>query len=220
MRAYKFLSRKYGLESLCEKRLKISRISKLNDPFELAPYVLTNSGIRNTFFLTRDDLDKHTGLVCFSDDWRNPLTWAHYSDGQEGMCLGFEIPDIDPSDLENEVMRVAYKRDLLQFPADFDKLPEKGRFKIIRTILSTKFKDWQYEREIRWWVQLQNKESGLQFLDFSEKLRLVEAIVGARCKLDKNSILKALGPLANQVKVAKACASFSSFQMAQDEEFN
>lgn len=31
-----------------------------------------------------------TGLVCFSDDPRNILTWAHYADSHRGICLQFE----------------------------------------------------------------------------------------------------------------------------------
>jgi len=33
MRAYKFLNEKWGLAALNEKRLKLSRIFDLNDPF-------------------------------------------------------------------------------------------------------------------------------------------------------------------------------------------
>ena len=35
MRLYHFINKKYGLESLSLKRLKIAQIDKLNDPFEL-----------------------------------------------------------------------------------------------------------------------------------------------------------------------------------------
>lgn len=42
MRAYKFLDAHFGLRSLTEKRLKISTLRDLNDPFELLPYELSN----------------------------------------------------------------------------------------------------------------------------------------------------------------------------------
>ena len=43
MRAYKFLNAEFGLESLKEKRLKISTIHELNDPFELQPFKVPSS---------------------------------------------------------------------------------------------------------------------------------------------------------------------------------
>jgi hypothetical protein len=42
MKVYKFLDAHYGLKSLSEKRLKISTLKDLNDPFELLPYELSN----------------------------------------------------------------------------------------------------------------------------------------------------------------------------------
>ena len=43
MRVYKFLNAKYGLEALKNRRLKIARISDLNDPFELLGVNLSDS---------------------------------------------------------------------------------------------------------------------------------------------------------------------------------
>lgn len=42
MRAYKFLDQKFGLKSLSERRLKISTLHDLNDPFELLPYEMSS----------------------------------------------------------------------------------------------------------------------------------------------------------------------------------
>jgi len=46
MRAYKFLSAHFGLKSLYEKRLTISTIDDLNDPFELLPYNLSDPKLK------------------------------------------------------------------------------------------------------------------------------------------------------------------------------
>ena len=42
MRVYKFLDAHFGLKTLYEQRLKISKIDDLNDPFELLPFDLTD----------------------------------------------------------------------------------------------------------------------------------------------------------------------------------
>jgi len=62
MRAYKFLDAHFGLKSLYERRLKPSRISDLNDPFELVPYDLTDPVFRQTFLQTRDQMDEDRGV--------------------------------------------------------------------------------------------------------------------------------------------------------------
>ena len=47
MRVYKFLNCKYGLRALRERRLKISEVRSLNDPFDLLPFDLSDPELRN-----------------------------------------------------------------------------------------------------------------------------------------------------------------------------
>jgi hypothetical protein len=93
MRAYKFLNEHFGLKSLSERRLKISTLADLNDPFELLPYEMSDRNRRRALRETRDELARRRGMLCFSADWIDPVIWAHYSDKHRGLCLGFEIPD-------------------------------------------------------------------------------------------------------------------------------
>jgi hypothetical protein len=74
-------------QELEERRLKQSRVSDLNDPFELVPYDLTNLIYRKTFHQTWLDVDHERGLLCFSGDWKGPVIWAHYSDKHRGLSL-------------------------------------------------------------------------------------------------------------------------------------
>lgn len=101
MRAYKFLNAHFGLKSLYERRLKISRLDELNDPFEFLPFDLSNRAQRWAVRETRKQLGEKQGILCFSAAWSDPVIWAHYSDKHKGLCLGFEIP-------ENVGTRVTY----------------------------------------------------------------------------------------------------------------
>lgn len=220
MRVYKFLDATFGLKTLYEKRMKQSRVNELNDPFELTPYDLTNASIRKVFLQTRDNVSEERGLVSFSFGWRDPVIWAHYSDKHRGLSLGFEVPDMK-GDVENdECACVSYIKDPLDFPLGFSELGDKERFEIIRKILFTKFKHWEYEREVRLWGPLQREESGLHFLEFCENLRIAEVIVGASCALTRCAIIRALGALASDVKIIKARASYDKFEMVEDEGWN
>jgi hypothetical protein len=218
MRAYKFLDEKYGLKSLKEGRLKQSRISDLNDPFELVPYDLTDLIYRKTFHQTRVDVDRERGLLCFSGDWKNPVIWAHYSDKHRGLCLGFEIPELMGDPQNDDTDHVTYIEKPLQCP-DFDGMSEAEHISFTRTALFTKFKHWEYEKEIRVWELLQNAEDGFNFVSFGENLRLVEVILGARSALGRAQILDVLGPLAKSVKIGKARAAYNQFEMVEDEDW-
>ncbi|HXM22427.1 MAG TPA: DUF2971 domain-containing protein [Terriglobales bacterium] len=203
MRAYKFLDSNFGLKSLREKRLKISTLHDLNDPFELLPYELSDRNLRRALRATRDELATRRGILCFSADWKDPVIWAHYSDKHRGLCLGFEIPD-------EQCRRVKYVPKRLPFPAG----PVLGD---AETLLFTKFINWKYEQEIRVWAALNSKEDGLYFSYFGEAFRLVKVIAGARCTLLENEIAQALSPLAENVVVIQARAGFKEFEIVKDK---
>ena len=76
-----------------------------------------------------------------------------------------------------------------------------------------------YEHEIRCWAPLEkpDAENGLSFVNFSDKLKLVEVILGARCDKTKAEVVEAIGPEADDVKIIKARAAYDRFQMVVDE---
>ena len=92
MRVYRFLDEKYALKSIEERRLRISRIMELNDPFEFLGAHLADRDLRRGMQAMKKELSKNRGLICFSQRWRNPLLWSHYANRHRGICLGFEVP--------------------------------------------------------------------------------------------------------------------------------
>lgn len=219
MRVYKFLDEEFGRKSLKQKRLKISRIEDLNDPFELLPYDHTQPDLRYAFLKTRDDMAEDRGVVCFSASWSDPVIWAHYSEKHRGMCLGFDIPEIDENSAD-EIMRVKYEANPLPFPPNYLDLSAQQSSVIVRKVLSTKFENWKYEKEIRMWVQLQRQEKDgeLYFLHFGGKLQLAEVVLGVRCKISKGAILDELGSAVKEVNVRRARAAHSTFEMVDDDD--
>jgi len=147
--------------------------------------------------------------------WSNPVIWAHYGDKHRGLCLGFEVPEMHGDPENDESHHVNYIATPLLFPLDFDNLPDLERFETVQKILFTKFDHWAYEQEVRVWAPLQNEENGLHYLEFDDKLKLVEVIIGAKCTLPKSAITRALGALAGQVKIITARASYDKFEMVE-----
>jgi hypothetical protein len=203
MYVYRFLCEKFGLKSLQERRLKIAQVGDLNDPFELLPFKCTNKSQRTALWNSRAQLAERRGIVCFSATWRDPVMWAHYSDKHRGLCLRFQVP-------RNKCRRITYTAERLPFP----KAPTWAD---AEALLFTKYKNWEYEQEIRMWATLEDQESGLYFADFDTTLRLASVIVGARCTVSDGDLREALGTQASEVRVVKARASFLRFEIVGTE---
>ena len=94
---YNFMSGDHGLKNITGHRIKISRISDLNDPYELAGIAFSDVELVAALDRTKAQLDKTKGLICFSQDWGNPVMWSHCADRHRGICLGFERHGEDPA---------------------------------------------------------------------------------------------------------------------------
>lgn len=203
MRVYKFLDAQFGLKSLYERRLKISRIEDLNDPFELGAFDLTHPTLSDHVESVRKNADDRVGLLCFSSSWSSPLIWAHYSDKHKGVCLGFEIPAGD---------RVIYISQPIQLPLDASS--EENR-ELVTGYRNKKYGGWCYEDEVRVWKKLEDQR-GLCFADFGDDLRLLEVIAGMACSITEAEVVRAVRDPS--VKIIKARLASNEFKIVADED--
>jgi len=205
MKLFHFRDENFGLKSIKERRLKISRIMELNDPFEFLGASLANPEFRKAITSTKKQLSKTTGILCFSKNWKNPVQWSHYANKHKGICMGFEVPDQYPFEVE-------YKNERLDPGAEID-LHDMYKF------LSTKFIHWSYEEEWRLFVTLDKneEENGLYFSDFSEKLELKQVIVGAQSEITRKQLSDALGDLSGNIEVFKARPAFKTFEVVRNK---
>lgn len=186
MRLYHFLSQDNAIKTLKNKRIKVSIINELNDPFEFLPRILGSNREANEklFFKWKAEISKERGIVCFSKRWINPLLWSHYADKHEGFALGFDIPN-------DVLLKVKYRKKRLLFPwnsypkDDKQTLPSKLRF--VKELIKTKFSSWAYEEEFRYGCSLSDciQEEGVYFENFDDSLILREVIAGCRSKPSK-----------------------------------
>jgi hypothetical protein len=196
MIVYKFLNETFGLQSLRDRRLKISRINQLNDPFEFLAVSLKSKELRRAFNVMKTTLSSKIGILCFSSYWSNPVLWSHYSDLHRGVCLGFE------AGAELESIDYVARRII---PSE-DWLDASDAESTVRRLLRTKFKHWEYESEVRMFVRLEkiDPETGFYFKRFSSELELREVIVGAQSDLSRREITSALGAQDSGIEITKA----------------
>jgi hypothetical protein len=206
MLAYKFLTAEFGLKSLREKRLKLSTVDDLNDPFELLPYDMTDRKNRGIVREAAKVWGAKYGMLCMSADWRDPVIWAHYADKHKGLCFGFEVA-------EKTVRHVRYVDRRLPFPKSPDAIETEEAF----NWFLTKFKSWAYEKEIRSWMELVDTfDGGLHFKSFDASLRLVKVIAGARCPTSLQELKNAVRTRTD-VEFIKARAGFGEFEIVVEE---
>ncbi len=207
-RVYKFLCEKWAIEDIKMRRIKISEIHDLNDPFELIPFDLSDPERRKAVLDARNKMNER-GIFSFSRSWSSPLLWAHYADKHRGICLGFDVARAD------EILKIVkYEKERCPFPDELDE-------EIAQQFLYTKFADWKYEEEVRVYTSRDVEENGNYFANFDEDendLTLREVILGHRCCTERGSILALLSSYSEPVSVIKARLSYDSFLVVEDEK--
>ena len=201
-RVYKFLATEWALDDIRRRRIRISEIHDLNDPFELIPFDLSDIEQRKQLLRARDEMARR-GILCFSHSWSSPLLWAHYADRHRGICLGFDMED-------QAVKTIEYVSDRLPFPTELS----DG---VAQQWIYTKSAAWKYEDEARAFVSRDQEEDGHYFARFDDNnMRLREVILGHRCCMERGAILALLGPYREEPAVIKSRPSDTSFEMVED----
>lgn len=206
MHVYHFLSERWAIDDLENRRLKISLFHELNDPFELMCYELPTAAYRVAFRDKKERLAREFGLLCFSRSWKSPVLWSHYADKHKGICLGFAADD---------VVQVTYTTTRPHFagsPADITDT-------FAHEWLCTKFEGWKYEDEVRAIARLDEaeKQSGRYYRRFGPRLQLKQVIVGPLCHVTAR-LQKAIATQAGEVEFVKARLAFRSFGVTKNKQ--
>jgi len=214
MRLYYYTAKQWGLKSLWERRLKIAEYGDLNDPFELLPFEQTDKEARKRLEIVVKVLSNHGhGVLCFSESWQSTLMWAHYGDKHKGMCLGFEIED-GPF-----LTKIEYVPNRIPSPIDFTKPLGGVDNPMLAKCLNVKHSGWEYEKERRLRVRLQEKRDGIYYNPFNNGMQLREVIIGARSTLSIVDVAEAIGNKPDaDVDVWTASAAHDTFSMCVNPE--
>ena len=190
---YHFLSYKSAVNDLENKRIKVSTLGSLNDPFEFMPYGRYGFKERQSYNRVFRAVSKKWGILCFSRTWKEQLLWAHYGDKHEGIALGFEIP-------KDKIIKVKYNSSEIREKFELTDDPNENERRFLN-LADKKFREWKYEKEFRLLIELKDckSEANYYFIPFGDILRLREVILG--CRFDHKNRREAISGLANQLKV-------------------
>jgi hypothetical protein len=212
MRAYYLCGVQHAISNIALRRLKVSRYSDLNDPFEVASVAAKDPKGRDGLKVGKAIMDERFGCLCFSKSWSDPLLWAHYAEKHYGLALGF---DIDDDLLET----IHYIKDRLPLEIGSKDAKPTVNLEVAGDWMSMKFAGWQYEDEVRASIPLDPSkiQGGLYFTEFSEGLILKEAILGVRCELPIGKVRDLVSTFQPTVSVVKARLANDAFRIEADE---
>ena len=209
MRLYHFLDRKWGLDDIRNRRLKIARLNQLNDPFEMLSIRTDDSELRHFLEKSKTIMSRSKGILCFSRNWHNPVQWAHYSEKHQGICLGFDVPD-------EVAVSVRYSAKRLEDDGSIRTGGERA-LEFMERLLTTKYSHWRYEKEVRCFMDIghENLNEPIWYEPFAPHFQLREVIVGLASSITRSEINAALGELTKTVKIRKARRAFRTFSVVE-----
>lgn len=210
---YYFTSSQHGLEAIRDKRLKIARISELNDPFEFAAVIGGPEFNRSSAEVKRQ-LNEKFGIICFSSDWHHPLMWSHYAAKHSGLALGFSIRNHSN---QKSMMAVSYIEERPKNYFDMTASQDE-KLEIMEKQLYSKAAYWKYEKEHRLVLGLEvlDPVTELYFHDYDAYLSLDEVIVGERCEVTKDRLSRIFADADVLAMTYDAKCSKSHFAMDRD----
>ena len=210
---YRYYNHKYGFIALNQKRIKVTQLKELNDPFELSGIYSPDPDMQNRIGQKKKEFSNQFGLICFSESWMNLIMWAHYADAYKGLCLGFDVSGL-PHDV---LFDVGYKTKQQLVNSSSRSLGENKQSdnndKNLRDFLLTKSSDWKYEKEWRCFINLDNEEDGNTYEKFPDMLILKEVIIGLHSSLSVSKIRKITDKISDEIDVFSTCKMSGQFAL-------
>lgn len=215
LKLYYLTSEKWAKVALLNRRLKVSTLDELNDPFELLGADIGEPSVRRILKYAQKTISNKFGLICMSSTWQSPVMWAHYGDKHRGVCLGFDVD-------EQAVHKVSYQASRLKNLLSKESRLTDVKLDVLLTLFSTKSVEWSYEKECRIIVPFSQSEldyEGRRFLCFKkDAFQLSEIILGYRCKWGLKEAANFLENIQTEVSLKRVRPSFKKFIMVQQRK--
>ncbi len=198
---YKYYPAEYGRQAIIKRRLKLSTLSDVNDPFEFAAINTKNKSCRRLLKVWRDTFPAKTGFVSFCENRKNPVIWSHYAENYKGICLGFDVK-------ENILNKIHYLPERVELSeAELEAACQDESRQYNPSFCFTKFSHWRYESERRAVFPLDGSDvireenprkehKYLYFIPFGREFVLREVILGPNyVETNRREVMNAIGEI-------------------------
>ena len=211
LRVYHISPADFAISNIRHGRMKVSRFIDLNDPFELMAMNFMERRTRKMVGDFKVEYDSCNGLLCFSEQWKNPVIWSDYGDKHRGICLGFNLKEDRAQKVRYEDRRIRAELDERGSPFQIDSMLQE-------LLICTKSRHWQYEKELRVILPLKEatKEGPMHFYAFNHDLQLVEVILGPKCSKSLDTMRQLTRTQHPHAVVFNARLGFKFFNVVPD----
>jgi len=168
MSIYKYFSvTEYTLKNLMENKICFNSIENFNDPFEGYGKFTIDVGrggkeyfdsinmgdieekfARNLGERLQEAVNQKKRILCLTEDYNNPLMWAHYADSHKGFCVEYRQADLEKLNVELKRVEYCERPDQIDLSALDNKFGNE-EMKKVEKLLFCKSKEWSYEKEWR-----------------------------------------------------------------------
>ncbi len=130
------------------------------------------------------------GIVCLSESMDNIQMWAHYTENHTGIVVGIEESEFVKD--KESIIRVCYRDKMVLLPITIYKEDFDQNILNLREVLSRKETMWSYEKEIRLYVNLDEKDiDGHYYIDIPAS-SIKETYLGLRSPEDTRLLAKCI----------------------------
>ncbi|PKH28468.1 DUF2971 domain-containing protein [Shewanella sp. ALD9] len=214
MKLFHFLPEVWALEAINKQRLKISKYSDFNDPFELTAMSLGDRIDRRLINESKRKLDEKLRVLCCSASWNSPLLWGHYGDKHKGVALELEVPD-----KAAEAISYRKSREQVDLGDLFSQRDEESKRRFFK-LCNTKYIEWGYEDEYR--VQFTQEdfysEGDHDFYDLGTEIKITGIVLGALNKTLTKSKVHDVLPQGHVISVTTTRTAFTSFNIVHRKD--
>ena len=151
----------YNVEALLNHYFYLSDPGSFNDPFDCNINLLGDFEGRPQLKSVKRNIYKNIGITSFSETIDNHLMWAHYTNNYNGWALEFKGDGIDIGLNKQEIGRHTLTRVI--YPELPPKVLQAYPF-AQHYVLTTKMKNWAYEKEWRIIADLLTDNRNLKFM--------------------------------------------------------
>jgi hypothetical protein len=141
--------------------------------------------------LLRKHWNETKGIVCLSESMDIIQMWAHYTENHTGIVVGIEESEF-VEDKEN-IVTVCYRDKMVLLPiTSYKEDFEQNMYKYLREVLSRKETKWSYEKEIRLYGNLEEKDSDGHYYIGIPPSSIKEIYLGLRSSEDTRLLAKCI----------------------------
>lgn len=192
-------------------------------------FVYDTDGIRKDWIVRWNSMVKHGRVkyISFSTLCSSPLMWGHYADNHKGICLvfRFNLKELNTYFPNTQISTIIYSKErvsdiplILSWPLKID---HDAVFNLFQRLCGcTKSKDWEYEKEVRLYINPQihlRERKGFKFYgDIRAALRGV--ILGINFENNEEKIKREINEALqrNPTTIIRAQQSLKEYKVKND----